>query len=225
MKIVVIDDDPTGSQTVHGCPLLLRWDSEALEAGLRHPSPLLFILANTRALAPEAAAARVREICAALRRPRAALGLEDWLVVSRGDSTLRGHFPLEVEVMAAELGPFDATLLVPAFLEGGRTTVAGGASGEGGGSPSDGIRQGSSVRLSQQFPAGLGGGEKRWSDSSKRRGADLPGGAGGRFQQQGDERVSGPIGSWWKGWEGSRAIPWWWWMPNGRSTSPPWARP
>jgi uncharacterized protein YgbK (DUF1537 family) len=125
MKIVVIDDDPTGSQTVHGCPLLLRWDPQSLKAGLRHPSPLLFILANTRALAPRDADRRVRDICASLRQARAALGLESWLVVSRGDSTLRGHFPLEVEVMEAELGPFDATLLVPAFLEGGRTTVEG----------------------------------------------------------------------------------------------------
>ncbi|MEA5415514.1 four-carbon acid sugar kinase family protein, partial [Synechococcus sp. BA-132 BA5] len=62
LKIVVIDDDPTGSQTVHGCPLLLRWDAETLAAGLAHPSPLLFVLANTRALAPAAAAERVREI-------------------------------------------------------------------------------------------------------------------------------------------------------------------
>ena len=65
-KIIVIDDDPTGSQTVHSCPLLLRWDAATLAAGLRHPSPLLFLLANTRALAPEAAAERVRQICRAL---------------------------------------------------------------------------------------------------------------------------------------------------------------
>ena len=51
--------------------------------------------------------------------------ISSWLVVSRGDSTLRGHFPLEVDVINEELGPFDATLLVPAFLEGGRTTVDG----------------------------------------------------------------------------------------------------
>ncbi|MBD2719088.1 four-carbon acid sugar kinase family protein [Synechococcus sp. FACHB-909] len=129
IKIVVIDDDPTGSQTVHGCPLLLRWDAETLAAGLAHPSPLLFLLANTRALAPAEAADRVRQICRALRpaleRAMAAGTISSWLVVSRGDSTLRGHFPLEVEVIAAELGPFDATLLVPAFLEGGRTTVDG----------------------------------------------------------------------------------------------------
>ena len=53
MTIVVIDDDPTGSQTVHSCPLLLRWDVDTLRRGLRHPSPLLFVLANTRALPPE----------------------------------------------------------------------------------------------------------------------------------------------------------------------------
>jgi uncharacterized protein YgbK (DUF1537 family) len=123
-KVVVIDDDPTGSQTVHSCPLLLRWDATTLAEGLSHPSPLLFLLANTRALAPAAAEARLREICRALRPALAARGTP-WLVVSRGDSTLRGHFPLEVEVIAEELGPFDATFLVPAFLEGGRTTVDG----------------------------------------------------------------------------------------------------
>jgi uncharacterized protein YgbK (DUF1537 family) len=129
LKIVVIDDDPTGSQTVHGCPLLLHWDAGTLAAGLAHPSPLLFLLANTRALAPAAAVERVHEICRALRpalgRAVAEGRIGGWLLVSRGDSTLRGHFPLEVDVIAEELGPFDATLLVPAFLEGGRTTVDG----------------------------------------------------------------------------------------------------
>ncbi|MCX5940191.1 MAG: four-carbon acid sugar kinase family protein [Cyanobium sp. LacPavin_0818_WC50_MAG_67_9] len=124
-KIVVIDDDPTGSQTVHSCPLLLRWDAASLQAGLRHPSPLLFLLANTRALAPAAAAERVRDICRALAVALPAAGIGSWWLVSRGDSTLRGHFPLEVDVISAELGPFAATLLIPAFLEGGRTTVAG----------------------------------------------------------------------------------------------------
>ena len=50
MKVVVIDDDPTGSQTVHSCPLLLHWDVEDLREGLRHPSPLLFLLADPLAL-------------------------------------------------------------------------------------------------------------------------------------------------------------------------------
>jgi uncharacterized protein YgbK (DUF1537 family) len=128
-KVIVLDDDPTGSQTVHSAPLLLRWDPDSLRRGLCHPSPLLFVLANTRALEPEAARQRVREICRGLRLVLAELEaageLERWLVVSRGDSTLRGHFPLEVEVIAEELGPFDATLLAPAFLPGGRTTRGG----------------------------------------------------------------------------------------------------
>jgi uncharacterized protein YgbK (DUF1537 family) len=125
-KIVVLDDDPTGSQTVHSCPLLLQWDRATLLEGLARPSPLLFVLANTRALAPEAAAARVQEIARALKGAMAELdAIDHWLIVSRGDSTLRGHFPGEVDGLEAELGPFDATFLVPAFLQGGRTTVAG----------------------------------------------------------------------------------------------------
>lgn len=131
MTIVVIDDDPTGSQTVHSCPLLLRWDVQALRRGLRHPSSLLFVLANTRALPPEAAAERNRAIMAALSKALAAEGIggDELLMVSRGDSTLRGHGVLEPQVLAQELGrrygPVHATLHVPAFLPGGRTTVQG----------------------------------------------------------------------------------------------------
>jgi hypothetical protein len=129
LKVVVIDDDPTGSQTVHSCPLLLHWDAASLRQGLAHASPLLFVLANTRALDPEAARQRIQEICRALRPALAAAVaeglLDQWLVVSRGDSTLRGHFPLELEVIRQELGPFGLTLLAPAFLPGGRTTVDG----------------------------------------------------------------------------------------------------
>jgi len=127
--VIVFDDDPTGSQTLHGCPLLLRWDGDTLAAALRHPSPFLFLLANSRALAPAAARERLGAIVAALgpalEEARSAGMIDRWLLVSRGDSTLRGHFPLEIEAIAEALGPFDATLLVPAFLEGGRTTVEG----------------------------------------------------------------------------------------------------
>jgi uncharacterized protein YgbK (DUF1537 family) len=129
LKIVVFDDDPTGSQTVHSCPLLLRWDAASLRQGLADPSPLLFLLVNTRDLAPEQARARLASLCRTLQpllaEAVAAGTIERWLVVSRGDSSLRGHFPLESELIAAELGPFAASFLVPAFLSGGRTTAAG----------------------------------------------------------------------------------------------------
>ena len=129
LKIVVFDDDPTGSQTVHSCPLLLRWDAASLRQGLADPSPLLFLLVNTRDLAPEQARSRLTTLCRTLQpllaEAVAAGTIDRWLVVSRGDSTLRGHFPLESEVIGAELGPFAASFLVPAFLPGGRTTAAG----------------------------------------------------------------------------------------------------
>ena len=127
MKIVVFDDDPTGSQTVHGCPLLLKWDQSSLSDAIRHPSPLIFLLANTRSMPPDLAAIRTHDICKsvarALRSER--FGLDNILFVSRGDSTLRGHGVLEPEVINEVLGPFDATLHVPAFIEGGRTTING----------------------------------------------------------------------------------------------------
>ncbi len=120
--IIVLDDDPTGSQTVHSCLLLTRWDGETLKLGLQDPSPIRFILTNTRALPPAQAAQVVQSVCQALKKAMADLGLTEAIFVSRSDSTLRGHYPLETDVMAAELGPFDAHFLVPAFFEGGRIT-------------------------------------------------------------------------------------------------------
>lgn len=121
-KIIVLDDDPTGSQTVHSCLLLLRWDVETLRIGLADASPIVFILTNTRALAPEAAAGTLREVCDNLKVALAEQSLTDYLIVSRSDSTLRGHYPFETDIVAERLGPFDAHFLVPAFYEGGRTT-------------------------------------------------------------------------------------------------------
>lgn len=121
-KIIVLDDDPTGSQTVHSCLLLTRWDEATLKVGLADESPIFFVLTNTRALPPDKAATVTREVCRNLKAAIAAVGIQEFLVVSRSDSTLRGHYPIETDVIAEELGPFDAHFLVPAFFEGGRTT-------------------------------------------------------------------------------------------------------
>ena len=67
MKIVVIDDDPTGSQTVNNCLLLLKWDYETLVRGFKSKSDLFFILANTRSLSENDAKLRIEEICNTLR--------------------------------------------------------------------------------------------------------------------------------------------------------------
>ena len=120
-KIIILDDDPTGSQTVHSCLLLTRWDVATLKAALADAAPLFFVLTNTRGMNAERAAAVTREICTNLKT-----ALADYsgpvLFVSRSDSTLRGHYPVETDVMNDVLGPFDATLLTPAFFEGGRIT-------------------------------------------------------------------------------------------------------
>lgn len=121
-KIIVLDDDPTGSQTVHSCLLLMQWDVETLRLGLRDESPIFFILTNTRSLTPEQAREVTREVCQNLKAALAAENIQEWLIVSRSDSTLRGHYPVETDAIAAELGPFDAHFLVPAFFEGGRVT-------------------------------------------------------------------------------------------------------
>lgn len=121
-KIIVLDDDPTGSQTVHSCLLLMHWDVETLRMGLRDDSPIFFVLTNTRARTPGAAEAVTREVCRNLKQAIALEGVAEYLVVSRSDSTLRGHYPVETDAIAEELGPFDAHFLIPAFFEGGRVT-------------------------------------------------------------------------------------------------------
>lgn len=125
-RIIVLDDDPTGSQTVHSCLLLTRWDRQTLIEALGDPAPLFFILTNTRGMEPDKAAEITRQACQGVRE--ALHWLADQgneiqpLLVSRSDSTLRGHYPVETDIIAQELGPFDAHFLVPAFFEGGRFT-------------------------------------------------------------------------------------------------------
>jgi uncharacterized protein YgbK (DUF1537 family) len=127
MKIIIFDDDPTGSQTVYGCPLLLNWDEQTLEKAFTKSSPLIFILANTRSLSSVLAVNKTREICSSIKKffLRKGYSKDDYFFISRGDSTLRGHGVLEPAILAEELGPFHATFHIPAFLEGGRTTENG----------------------------------------------------------------------------------------------------
>ncbi|MDH5369307.1 MAG: four-carbon acid sugar kinase family protein, partial [Gammaproteobacteria bacterium] len=125
-KIIVLDDDPTGSQTVHSCLLLTRWDVETLHDAMLDSSPLFFILTNTRGMDANRAADITREVCQNIQLALDELKQEERainpILVSRSDSTLRGHYPVETDVIAEELGPFDAHFLVPAFFEGGRIT-------------------------------------------------------------------------------------------------------
>jgi uncharacterized protein YgbK (DUF1537 family) len=126
-KIIVLDDDPTGSQTVHSCLLLTRWDVDTLKQGLLDAAPLFFVLTNTRGMSATDAERLTRDVCINLRTALEQLktsGIDiNPLLVSRSDSTLRGHYPVETDVIAKELGPFHAHFIVPAFFEGGRVTI------------------------------------------------------------------------------------------------------
>lgn len=120
-RLVVLDDDPTGTQTVAGVPVLTTWTVDDLRWALRQDSTAFFVLTNTRSLAPDTAAARNREVVRALAEASAAEGV-GYVLASRSDSTLRGHFPLETDVLAEET-PVDGVVLVPAYIEAGRLTA------------------------------------------------------------------------------------------------------
>lgn len=125
-KLVVLDDDPTGIQTVHDVPVYTGWSLSEMEALLREPSKLCFVLTNTRALSRQAAAAAIRQIVGNICTAAAQTG-SDFSLISRGDSTLRGHWPLENSVaravMAERMGlRVDGEMIIPCFVEGGRIT-------------------------------------------------------------------------------------------------------
>jgi uncharacterized protein YgbK (DUF1537 family) len=122
-KLVILDDDPTGTQTVHGIPVLTTWSVGVLENELRTTGPGFFVLTNSRSLMPAAAQALSRELGANLRQAIAATGIAV-KIISRSDSTLRGHYPGEVDELMQALGLSDLPhVLVPCFFEGGRYTV------------------------------------------------------------------------------------------------------
>jgi uncharacterized protein YgbK (DUF1537 family) len=132
--LVVLDDDPTGTQSVSDLPVLTRWEPEDFRWALTHridgrPAPAIYVLTNTRSLDPAETAERnrqvVRSALAAAAETGTALGF-----VSRSDSTLRGHYPLEPDVLAETVREVtgertDGVVIVPAFPDAGRVTIGG----------------------------------------------------------------------------------------------------
>jgi uncharacterized protein YgbK (DUF1537 family) len=126
-KIVVLDDDPTGVQTVHDIPVYTQWSKEALREGFREAGNLFFVLTNSRSFSSEKTERVHREIAESLAAVSAETG-HHFLLISRGDSTLRGHYPLETETLRRTLErltgkKFDGEVLMPFFKEGGRYTI------------------------------------------------------------------------------------------------------
>jgi uncharacterized protein YgbK (DUF1537 family) len=126
-RIAVLDDDPTGSQTVHDVAVVTVFEPDEIAAGLEAPGSTCFVLTNTRSLS------EVDAVALNTRLGRMLFDLADRLnapidVVSRSDSTLRGHVIAEVAALDAVrremIGHgYDGVLLVPAFFEAGRFTA------------------------------------------------------------------------------------------------------
>ncbi|KAL6839619.1 hypothetical protein ACP4OV_030558 [Aristida adscensionis] len=121
--LVVLDDDPTGTQTVHDIEVLTEWPVEALiEQFLKLPA-CFFILTNSRSMTADKAMLLVQDICRNLEAAAKNVPGVSYTVVLRGDSTLRGHFPEEADAAVSVLGEMDAWIICPFFLQGGRYTI------------------------------------------------------------------------------------------------------
>ncbi|REE01188.1 four-carbon acid sugar kinase family protein [Marinoscillum furvescens] len=120
---VMLDDDPTGTQTAYDVPVITRWDVQSLTEVLTGGCSHFFILTNSRSLSEPEAIALGREIGGNLKLAgeRANKKIH---AISRGDSTLRGHYPAEVDAFYEGFGlQPDLNVLIPAFFEGGRYTI------------------------------------------------------------------------------------------------------
>lgn len=126
-RIAVLDDDPTGSQTVHGVGVVTVLDPVEYAAALDAPGCTAFILTNTGSLAQDTAVELTTSVAQALFRLSEAKGFPVD-VVSRSDSTLRGHVIAEVRAIDAARRAvtgrgYDGVLLAPGYFEAGRFTA------------------------------------------------------------------------------------------------------
>ena len=128
-RLVVLDDDPTGTQSVADLPVLTRWTAQDFGAVFATQAPAVYVLTNARSLGEEDARARNLEVAGNALAAAADAGIEVEFV-SRGDSMLRGHFPLEPDsladaIVAAGGRAVDGVVIVPAFPDAGRVTIGG----------------------------------------------------------------------------------------------------
>lgn len=125
-KIVVLDDDPTGVQTVHGICVYTEWSEESICAGFKDGNPMFFILTNSRGFTAKETEQVHREIGERVVKASKDNG-QPFILISRGDSTLRGHYPLETLTLknaVEEAGiRIDGEIICPFFPEGGRYTI------------------------------------------------------------------------------------------------------
>lgn len=126
-KIVVLDDDPTGVQTVHDISVYTDWTKDSIRQGFQEKNNLFYILTNSRGFTQDETTLTHNEIAANVDAVAKELGKE-YIFISRSDSTLRGHYPLETEILRTNYEKntgciIDGEILCPFFKEGGRFTI------------------------------------------------------------------------------------------------------
>ena len=126
-KIVVLDDDPTGVQTVHDISVYTNWDKESILMGFEEENNLFYIMTNSRGFTAEQTTKAHKEIAAVVDEVSKETGKE-YIFISRSDSTLRGHYPLETQLLKDDYvkntgTQIDGEILCPFFKEGGRFTI------------------------------------------------------------------------------------------------------
>ena len=123
VSIVVLDDDPTGTQTVHDVPVVTNWALPTIVEEFKRQTPLFYVLTNSRSLPKAQAVDLARQVGANILEASRQTG-RAFEVISRSDSTLRGHFPAEVDALLDVLDMKRAVwLIIPFFEEGGRFTI------------------------------------------------------------------------------------------------------
>jgi uncharacterized protein YgbK (DUF1537 family) len=119
---VVLDDDPTGTQTMHDVPVVTTWSIEQLTDLFNEKCPVFYILTNSRSLSPEEAGNLVKNIARNLEEVSDKTN-RNYNLILRSDSTLRGHHPEEMNAVLDILNyEPDLKIIYPAFIEGGRYT-------------------------------------------------------------------------------------------------------
>ena len=126
-KIVVLDDDPTGVQTVHDIHVYTGWGHDEILAGFRESNNLFYVLTNSRGFTREQTIKAHKEIAAVVNNVARETG-RGYIYISRSDSTLRGHYPLETQILRDAYEKYtgakiDGEILCPFFKEGGRFTI------------------------------------------------------------------------------------------------------
>ena len=128
-RLVILDDDPTGIQTVHGCLLITDWTEEQITAAFEDEQPFFYILTNTRAMTRQQTREVVTSVMETFIKVNRSYGY-NLIFISRSDSCLRGHFPLETDIMRESLHKYDIPVwhkvpFCPALIEAGRVTIDG----------------------------------------------------------------------------------------------------